>query len=210
MRKLVFAIAAVAALGIFTSALAAASPAKQKPRPASQPAKTVVCHATSSAKKPYLRLVVSSKMVKGHLAHARDIVNPVGGTCPTSALSPTKGGKKLSATLVGAAEVPGPGDPDGTGTAAIRLNHGQGMVCFSLQVSNILLPAIGAHIHVGGPTVAGDIVVPLTAPDATGRSSGCVAAARALVKAILQNPAGYYVNVHTTDFPDGAIRGQLS
>jgi hypothetical protein len=26
----------------------------------------------------------------------------------------------------------------------------------------------------------------------------------------LANPAAYYVNVHTADYPDGAIRGQLA
>jgi hypothetical protein len=63
---------------------------------------------------------------------------------------------------------------------------------------------------VGTATVAGPVVVPLTPPDATGSAAGCVNVARTLVRAILTNPSGYYVNVHTTDFPNGAIRGQLS
>jgi hypothetical protein len=29
------------------------------------------------------------------------------------------------------------------------------------------------------------------------------------VKDILTNPAAYYVNVHTSDYPAGAVRGQL-
>jgi hypothetical protein len=122
------------------------------------------------------------------------------------------GGRSLSATLLGANEIPGPGDPDGTGTALITLNQGQGTVCFELSVENITLPATGAHIHVGTATEAGAIVVGLTPPGADGTSSGCVENVdRALIKAIRQDPAAYYVNVHTLpDFGAGAVRGQLS
>jgi CHRD domain len=117
--------------------------------------------------------------------------------------------RSFTTTLTGAAEVPGPGDPDGSGVAKIRLNPGDGEVCFKLSVSDIVLPTIGAHIHVGTEDVAGPVVVGLTPPGESGTSSGCVSADPALIRAIGQNPAGYYVNVHTTDFPAGAVRGQL-
>ena len=120
------------------------------------------------------------------------------------------GGRKFTTTLTGAAEVPVPGDPDGSGTALITLNHGQGEVCFELTVSNIALPATGAHIHAAPAGSPGSVVVPLTPPDASGSSSGCVIADRALIKAIIQNPEQYYVNVHNAGFPGGALRGQLS
>ena len=120
------------------------------------------------------------------------------------------GGRKFTTTLTGAAEVPGPGDPDGSGTATIELNPGQGEVCFEITVSNIALPATGAHIHVGTATEAGPVVVPLTPPDESGTSSGCVSDVDpALIRNIIQNPEQYYVNVHTEDFPAGAVRGQL-
>lgn len=122
------------------------------------------------------------------------------------------GGRRFTTTLTGAAEVPGPGDPDGSGTATVRLNHGQGRVCFEITVSDITLPATGAHIHVGTVTEFGPVVVPLTPPDASGTSSGCVENVdRDLIKNIIQNPENYYVNVHTLPlYGAGAVRGQLS
>lgn len=125
------------------------------------------------------------------------------------------GGRPFATTLTGAAEVnaagvPNQGDPDGTGTAHLTLNQGQGEVCYELHVENILLPASAAHIHVGPSTAPGPVVIGLSAPDATGHASGCVSADPELIKAIRQNPEAYYVNVHNSVYPAGAVRGQLS
>ena len=119
----------------------------------------------------------------------------------------SQGGRPLATTLTGAAEVPGPGDPDGTGSARLTLNPGLGQICFALEVSGIA-PATGAHIHVGSATEAGDVVVRLV-PPTSGTSSGCLEVERELVLAIIRNPENYYVNVHNADFPAGALRGQL-
>ncbi|MEO6351260.1 MAG: CHRD domain-containing protein [Candidatus Limnocylindrales bacterium] len=121
------------------------------------------------------------------------------------------GGRPLVANMTGTNEFPGPGDPDGTGTARLTLNQGQGQICFTITVQNITLPATAAHIHPGTAGTANPPIVSLAPPDATGNSSGCATGvSKALVKAIRQNPAAYYVNVHTTDFPGGAVRGQLA
>lgn len=118
------------------------------------------------------------------------------------------GGRSFSTILLGANEAPGPGDPDGSGTATITLNPGQEEVCFELTVSGIA-PATAAHIHVAPVGEPGPVVVPLT-PPTSGSSSGCVSASRELIKAIIQDPSAYYVNVHNADYPAGALRGQLS
>ena len=118
------------------------------------------------------------------------------------------GGRKLQTNLTGAAEVPGPGDPDGAGTAQITVNPGQKQVCYKLRVSNIA-PATAAHIHEAAPTAAGPVVVTLGAPT-SGTSSGCVTVTRALALEILKDPSDYYVNVHNAAFPAGAVRGQLA
>lgn len=120
------------------------------------------------------------------------------------------GGRPLGAALSGANGVP-PADPDGTGFARIWLNQGRGEVCWSIHVENITLPATAAHIHSGAAGVNGPLVVTLSAPDAQGNAAGCATGVDpALIKAIRQHPRQYYVNVHTTDYPAGAVRGQLS
>ena len=117
------------------------------------------------------------------------------------------GGQKLTAAMSGAAEVPGPGDPNGSGTATITVNAGRGEICFDLSVDEIA-PATAAHIHVGDASVAGPVVVGLT-PPTDGSSSGCRDVDRALARAIRKRPSNYYVNVHNAEFPAGAVRGQL-
>ncbi len=118
------------------------------------------------------------------------------------------GGRPLSTTLLGASEVPGPGDPDGSGFATITVNPGQEEICYELTVTGIA-PARAAHIHIAPAGQAGPVVVPL-APPTDGSSSGCATVDRELAKAIMKNPSAYYVNVHNAEYPAGALRGQLS
>ena len=103
------------------------------------------------------------------------------------------------------------GDPDGTGSALLTVNHGKGEVCWELAVTDILLPASASHIHEAAPGVRGNIVVSLSAPDVNGQASGCRSEVdKDLLSRILKDPASFYVNVHTSAFPAGAIRGQLA
>jgi len=172
-------------------------------------AKTAVCDLTSSKTKPYQRIVATSaKALKAYTAKPADII-PAPSKCPTSLLTPTAGGYPLGATMVGVTEVPNPADPDGTGTVNLRLRQGQGQICESVSVSGIGQPT-ASHIHKGTASDSGPVVVALKTPSLSGAVSGCVVAPRDVVNAIMANPAGYYVNVHTGDYPDGAIRNQLS
>lgn len=122
---------------------------------------------------------------------------------PTLAAAPAKMVTKMN----GAAEIPGPGDPDGSGTATVTVNAAKGEVCYTLSVDGIDAATM-AHIHKGATGVAGPPVVTLDAP-ATGTSEGCKATDAAVVAALIANPADYYVNVHNAAFPKGAVRGQL-
>ncbi len=133
------------------------------------------------------------------------------GSVRSGVAAPSFATMEFSAQLMGGAEeVPNPGDPDGMGTATVTLDTGSGQASFTINVSNITLPAAAAHIHEGARGVAGGVVVPLTAPDANGTANGSAAVDAALLQRMMDNPAGFYVNVHTTDFPGGAVRGQLA
>ena len=127
-------------------------------------------------------------------------------TTKLGAASHEVGGIKLSTQL---SATNGVGDPDGMGMAFITVNIGQGSISYELSVSNID-PATAAHIHVGAAGVNGPLVITLAAPT-SGSSSGTIMNLdRELLKAIIKNPENYYVNVHNSMYPAGAIRGQLS
>lgn len=125
---------------------------------------------------------------------------------PATAQEPGPTGKPFRIALTGAAET-GPGDPDGSGTAELRINPGTGEVCFIISVENVDVPT-AAHIHEGAVGVSGGVVVNLNVPE--NGLSGCVSADRDVLVEILANPSKYYVNVHNGAHPDGAVRGQLA
>ena len=110
----------------------------------------------------------------------------------------------FSATLAD----PGDGEPNGSGTADITIDPDTGEVCWDLSVDGIG-DVTASHIHVGAEGESGDVVVPLDVDGFSGTSSDCVDASDADLDAIIANPAGYYVNIHTEAFPAGAIRGQM-
>jgi hypothetical protein len=114
----------------------------------------------------------------------------------------------LQVSLTGIQEAPGPGDPDGNGTAEVRVNPARGEVCWNLFVRAIG-PATAAHIHRGAAGSAGPVAVPLTTPDANGRSEGCATVDPDVAREIAFQAHLFYLNVHNADHPQGAIRGQL-
>jgi len=116
-------------------------------------------------------------------------------------------GNNFVAELNGGNEVPGPGDPDGWGRAAIAINDASNMICIDLEVRSIG-DVTAAHIHRGAAGVAGPPVVNIDPPDDVD-SDDCDTVTDALVDEIRGNPGGFYVNVHTAEFPEGAIRGQV-
>jgi hypothetical protein len=129
-----------------------------------------------------------------------------------------EGGRKFDTALSGANEVNaahptgGAGDPDGTGTAHVVVNVGQQRVCWDITVTNLGTVTRG-HIHHAPALQNGAIVIPFFEAGNVNLQS-CTPESqlidRRLLMDIIQHPQDYYVNVHTADFPAGAVRGQLS
>ena len=118
----------------------------------------------------------------------------------------------LRATLT-AAEIPTGGDPSGSGEAYVIADTVSGRVCTIVVVRGVA-QVIAAHIHKGATGVIGPHAIDLNTPvdygNGTAFSLTCTVESPALVADLIANPSGYYVNVHSSARPLGAVRGQLT
>ena len=119
----------------------------------------------------------------------------------------------LIAELNGENEV-GVGDPDGRGTMRVRLNKSKEEICFGLKVRGVDV-LTRAHIHRGVAGVNGPVEVfffdtvidnPIPVPSDL---RGCVDASTSIIEELSAYPGNFYINIHTENFPAGAVRGQL-
>ena len=132
---------------------------------------------------------------------------------------------KFGATLNGANETPAV-VTNGTGTGTFTLS-GTTMVTYNITATGLSGNAIASHIHVGGTTVPGPIVLPFPASAIVNGTAGAVTVSGTFTTAdvlpqtnptinnlddlLVQMRAGNtYANIHTAAHPGGEIRGQIS
>jgi len=130
---------------------------------------------------------------------------------PPSVVVPLAAGPLTGNDEAGTTPPTPPGDLTATGQALVTVNTATNEVCGNLSATN-LAPFNGFHIHKGDEeTRNGPIVVDWAPPTgSTAPFSKCViASSAALAQDIATHPENYYVNVHTTAFPAGAISAQL-
>jgi Cu/Zn superoxide dismutase len=116
---------------------------------------------------------------------------------------------KYTASMTGAQEVPAVYSK-ATGTATITVTGKR--LCYVIVSKNLSGVPQAGHIHSGKKGKAGPVFVALFAkptPLKQHKVSGCVTVKASQLKAIAAKPSGFYVNVHTKKYPDGALRGQL-
>jgi hypothetical protein len=119
------------------------------------------------------------------------------------------GGKSFVTTLTGAAEVPGPGDNNGSGTLEMSLNLGKKMIVYKLNTASIAAPT-AAQLHEGAVDKEGPVRITLKAPVNGTITDTIYELDRTMLQKIMKNPENYYVNVLNGPYPKGAIRGQIA
>lgn len=121
-------------------------------------------------------------------------------------LSGTATAQTFRATINAAQQVP-PNASPGTGQGCMTYDPATMMLSFEINYAGLLTPEIAAHFH--GPAPAGSnagvqFALPLGAVKA-----GSVGPLSSAQEADLF--AGlWYINIHTTPFPGGEIRGQVT
>jgi hypothetical protein len=99
------------------------------------------------------------------------------------------------------------GDQDGSGEFNAYVNAGRREICYQVTYANVA--GTGVRIHKGYSGEIGPVVAVLRTP-ADGYCSDCLMLSSEIIHEMIRDPEGYYVTVHNPDYPDGAIRGQLS
>ncbi|WP_329571318.1 CHRD domain-containing protein [Streptomyces sp. NBC_01361] len=145
----------------------------------------------------------------GHAAHGVQSLDARGS------LSGGRGGALFAAGLSGAAEVPvkgGPavGDKDGAALEFIKVKGDR--VSVAVKWRGTAKPTM-LHIHEGAKGTNGGVKVDFTGLLGRIRNhqvTGSVTVKdRALLGRLTKNPGGFYANLHTAEFPGGAVRGRL-
>jgi hypothetical protein len=111
----------------------------------------------------------------------------------------------FTAALKGSSEAPNPNASTATGTANLVYNKESKI--FTVVVTYSGLTPNNGHIHKGAVGVAGPVIYPFSGV-ATSPINYTSAALTAEQEADLIGGL-YYVNLHTTTYPSGEIRGQL-
>src|SRR5688500_14754499 len=110
----------------------------------------------------------------------------------------------LTATIDAAQETP-PNSSLGTGSGCFELDFGALTLTYNIQFTALTAAQTGAHIHgFAPPGTAAPVLFPLALGSPI---SGTIALTATEAAAILDGLS--YVNIHTSTFPNGEIRGQI-
>lgn len=102
----------------------------------------------------------------------------------------------------------GTGDPHASGFVKLTVMPVERQICYDFSLHGVDSPMM-AHVHRGTRLQIGPPIVSLfTGPGAP--IEGCAAANTGQLTDMIADPSDYYVTLATTEYPDGALRGQLA
>lgn len=118
----------------------------------------------------------------------------------------------FSVQLTGQQSVTG-GDFDGQGSARLDLDLERGTACYEITWENLDGMVTAFHLHKARRGSDGphwiDFFNNKNFPGEKTTVSECVNSTRENIEAVMKNPSDFYLNVHSTAFEKGAVRGQL-
>ncbi|HEX8214084.1 MAG TPA: CHRD domain-containing protein [Allosphingosinicella sp.] len=112
------------------------------------------------------------------------------------------------ATLTGAEVVTSGGDPDGYARAELSISNELDQICYDVGEIRNLAPITSLTINRAGRGQVGPAVLRVSQAN-EGVWKNCVKRAEWLERSFEYAPGAYYVQISTTEFPNGAVRGQF-
>ncbi len=112
------------------------------------------------------------------------------------------------AELIGT-EVAGAGDADGYAVAQLVIQRDVDAICYNIWNVQGVEDPTSAHIHRGKAGENGPVIATLERNRERGWN-GCIKNSNLVDELTRIAPEELYVQIHTTQFPAGAIRGQLN
>ncbi|MGB4960540.1 MAG: CHRD domain-containing protein, partial [Saprospiraceae bacterium] len=113
----------------------------------------------------------------------------------------------VSARLSGSNEVPST-TSEAVGVATVTFNSTYTQATLNVSVFNLSSAFAGAHIHIGKSGTNGAVKFNFTTDYKKGRIRSAFNVTKADVAALIDGD--YYLNIHSANFPNGEIRGQLA
>jgi len=107
-------------------------------------------------------------------------------------------------------EVPAPSGRTDSGTAVLDLMSDNSLR-YSINITNLAAgdSLIMAHLHAGDPVTSGPVILDLAASFVNNSAADTITNLRQTLVDSLNNNQSIYLNVHSTQLPDGVARGQL-
>lgn len=121
------------------------------------------------------------------------------------------GATGLTAHMTGANVAnPNGGDPDGSANVTLRVNRAKARVCYVLTYKKLSGHVTGSFIHKGSEGEIARPIITLFEGDHASPVQGCVHdLKKRLVKRLKRKPDQHYVDVDTSKYRNGAVRGQI-